>query len=311
MLLALLVGVPLGWLCHPRTTDILWLRHQLAIASRGRPRPRVRKLQRLVTMVWTTLVPRLRDTLVIVSPATVLRWHASVDRWLWRLKSQPGRPATRPDLRDFIRKMAWENPTWGATRIHGELRKLGYRLSERTVSRLLPKRRTLEPGGSWATFVRNHLDTNVAMDLVTVTTAAFSHLKVLVVLSLERRKVLHFAVTATPTALWVANQLRCAFADWAPKFLIRDNDPVFLAEAKRLIDACGITTLATRPRTPRMNAFAERFIGTLRTDLLNHVIPWNQRHLERLLREYVRYYHDERTHLGLDVPVQQTTSLSS
>jgi putative transposase len=239
--------------------------------------------------------------LAIVKPATVVAWHRRAFRTYWRhVSRKPGRPRIDAELRELIERMVNDN-RWGAPRIHGELLKLGFRVSERTVSRYvrltLPKR---APGSSWKTFLDNHREVLVAIDFFIVPTVTFRLLYVLLVLQHPRRRVLHVNVTAHPTAGWVLQQIREAFPfETATRFLLLDHDSIFSVAVCDAIRRIGVQPLRTAYHSPWQNGVAERSIGTCRRELLDHVIVLNEEHLHRLLREFLAYYHDDRTHLSL------------
>jgi transposase InsO family protein len=197
--------------------------------------------------------------------------------------------------------MVAENPTWGAPRIHGELKMLGFDISERTVLRWMRKApRNQEPAKRWAAFLSNHREAIAAMDFFTLPTLTFGMLYCFFVISHDRKRALHCNVTRHPTSAWVSQQLREAFPyDAVPKYLIFDRATNFDGEVVRTIKSFGIQPKRTSFRSPWQNGVAERFAGNCRRDLVDHVIPLNERHLKRLMTEYVRYYHDDRTHLGL------------
>jgi transposase InsO family protein len=196
--------------------------------------------------------------------------------------------------------MAAANPLWGAPRIHGELLKLGIEISERTVSRLLPKRRP-KPSQAWRTFLANHVRDLVSIDFFTVPTVRLRVLFVLVVLAHHRRRVVHFNVTEHPTAAWTAQQLVNAFPeDSAPRYLLRDRDSTYGHAFRRRVKGMGIAEVLTAPHSPWQNPFAERLIGSIRRECLNHVLVLGERHLRRILTRYLVYYHQTRTHLALD-----------
>jgi transposase InsO family protein len=197
--------------------------------------------------------------------------------------------------------MVAENRTWGAPRIHGELRMLGFDISERTVLRWMRKApKDTEPAKRWAAFLSNHREAIAAMDFFTVSTLTFGVLYGFFVIAHDRRRILHCNVTWHPTTAWVAQQLREAFPyDSAPKYLIFDREHTFNGEVLETAESLGILPVRTAIRSPWQNGVAERWVGTCRRDLLNHVIVLNEHHLKRLMREYIDYYHDDRTHLGL------------
>jgi transposase InsO family protein len=195
--------------------------------------------------------------------------------------------------------MAAANPLWGAPRIHGELLKLGIDVAERTVSRLMPKRRP-RPSQTWRTFLDNHVRDLVALDFLTVPTAGLRVLFVLVVLAHHRRRVVHFNVTEHPTAHWTAQQVINAFPDdSAPCYLLRDRDQIYGEHFRRRVKSMGIDEVLAAPQSPWQSPFVERLIGSIRRECLNHVLVLGERHLRRILARYFRYYHRARTHLAL------------
>ncbi len=196
--------------------------------------------------------------------------------------------------------MATANPLWGAPRIHGELLKLGIGVAERTVSRLMPKRRP-QPSQTWRTFLANHVRDLVALDFFTVPTARLRVLFVLVVLVHHRRRVVHFNVTDHPTAHWTAQQVVDAFPDdSAPSYLLRDRDSVYGHVFRQRVKGMGVGEVLTAPQSPWQNPFVERLIGSIRRECRNHVLVLGERHLRRTLARYFAYYHRARTHLALD-----------
>ncbi len=238
-----------------------------------------------------------------MKPETVVRWHRAGFKHFWRWKSRkrvPGRPRVSPDAHALALRMARENPLWGAPRIHAELLMLGIGVSERTVSRWLPKSPQPEQRQRWRTFLENHREVIAAMDFMVVPTWNFGLLHVLVILHHGRRTILHANVTRHPTAEWVKQQLREAFPfDEIPRYLIFDRGSAFSA-VKPFLEATGITPKLTAYRSPWQNGACERLIGTLRRELFDHVIVLNEEHARRLLKDYLRYYHADRTHLALN-----------
>jgi len=207
--------------------------------------------------------------------------------------------------------MCRANPLWGAPRIHGELLKLGIEVSEATVSKYLVKRRG-PPSQTWRTFLDNHGKEIIALDFFTVPTATFRILFVLVILSHDRRQILHVNVTAHPTAAWTARQLQEACGlDETPRYLLRDRDAIYGEHFHRQAAALRIKEVTTAPRSPWQNPYAERVIGSLRRECLDHMIILGERHLKRILTSYVDYYHDARTHLSLakDTPDGRSVQL--
>jgi transposase InsO family protein len=292
-----------------RRSDLLLenvaLRQQLAaLAVRGR-RPRLTAADRWFWLALRRCWSRWTEVLVIVKPETVVRWHRAGFRRYWTWISQrhrrPGRPPVEAELRALIRRMATENAGWGALRIHGELCRLGIDVSERTVSRHLPRRPTRPDAVKrWLTFLRNHRDAIGAMDFFVVPTATFRLAYAWFTIGHARRSILHVGVTDHPTAAWVVRQLREAFPfDIKPRYLVFDRDSIFSAEVVTALRSFGITPSRTSYRSPWQNGVAERWVGSVRRELLDHVVVFGERHLRRLLRDCVDYYHDDRTHLGL------------
>jgi transposase InsO family protein len=290
----------------------LALRQQLATVVHGRRRPQLLHADRLFWVALRDLWPYWRSVLAIVKPGTVVAWHRRASRRYWRHVSRTrGRPPIDAKVRELIERMVKEN-RWGAPRIHGELLKLGFRVSERTVSRYLRRSRPRRvPGTSWKTFLDNHRELLVAMDFFIVPTVTFRLLYVLLVIQHDRRTVLHVNVTARPTAGWVMQQLRDAFPfETGARFLLLDHDSIFSAAVYDTLRRIGVRPLRTAYHSPWQNGVAERWIGTCRRELLDHVIVLNEEHLRRLLREFVAYYHDDRTHvaLGKDPPMRRPAS---
>ena len=243
------------------------------------------------------------ETVSIVHPETVIRWHRTGFKLFWTCKSRrpgPGRPAITPEVRALIRTMAHANPLWGAPRIHGELLKLGLEISQAAVSKYLV-RPNRPPSQHWRTFLANHVRHLVAVDFFIVPTVMFKVLFVFVVLAHDRRRVLHVNVTDAPSARWTAQQIVEAFPwDTAPQYLLRDRDAVYGAVFSSRVHSLGIREVKTAPRSPWQNPYVERVIGTLRRECLDHMVVLNETHLRRLLRDYLTYYHRCRTHLSLE-----------
>ena len=283
----------------------LALRQQLAVYKRSVKRPRLRQTDRLFWVWLSRCWADWRSVVDIVRPKTVVGWHRQGFRRYWSWKSRqggrkPGRPRVTRETRELIRTMKQANPLWGAPRIHGELLKLGIEISERTISRLIPKARQ-PPSQSWRVFLSNHAKDLVALDFFTVPTISFRILYVFVVLEHERRRVVHFNVTTNPTAFWTGQQMIEAFPeDTAPRYLLRDRDGIYGNDFRERVEGMGIKEVLTAPRSPLQNPFAERLIGSVRRECLDHVIVINRRHLRRMLASYFDYYHRSRTHLGLD-----------
>jgi len=244
-----------------------------------------------------------RQALLIVQPETLLRWHRAGFRARWRRKSRlgPGRPPLAAETVALIRRLASENPRWGAERIRGELGKLGLRVAKRTIQTYLPDPRAPRPRGqTWATFLCNHAADTWACDFLPVTDLLFRPLYAFFVIALGTRRVMHVGVTRHPTDAWVAQQLREATPfGQHPRFLIRDNDGKYGPAFARVAAASGITELRTPIRAPRANAVCERFLGSVRRACLDHLLILGERHLHRVLREYATYCNRARPHQGL------------
>jgi putative transposase len=281
----------------------LALRQQLATLA-GRRHPDIRPADRVFWILLRRLWSGWAETLAIVRPDTVVRWHRAgfltYWNWLSRRGKRSGRPLLPREIRALIRRMASENP-WGAPRIHGELLCLGFDVSERSVSRYLRSLpRTPRANATWATFLRNHRDGIAAMDFFTVPTAMFRILHVFLVIRHGRRDVACCAVTTSPTAAWVAQQLRDAFPFVSvPRFLIFDRDAIFSAGLTATIRSMLMEPTRTSYQTPWQNGVAERSVWTVRRELLDHVIVLNERHPRQLIKSFLTYYNEDRTHIGV------------
>ena len=289
----------------------LFLRHQLNIVLRRTPqRIRLRGGDRALLVWMTRRWPSLLGLARVVQPDTILRWHRAGFKAYWRWKSQgrAGRPRIERELRDLIRRMSKENPLWGAPRIHGELLKLGFEIAKSTVSKYMIRRRG-PPSQNWRTFLCNHADAIAAIDLCVVPTLTFERLFAFLVLGHGRRQLLWFAVTRHPTAEWLAQQIVEAFPwNTAPTYLVRDNDGAYGHAFTRRLRTMGIRDRPISPRSPWQNAYAERLIGTLRRDCLDHVLIFGERHLRQILTLYSSYYNETRTHLSLGQGCAAATS---
>jgi putative transposase len=280
----------------------LALRQQLAVYKKTLRRPKLHPRDRLFWICLSRMWAEWRQALIIVTPDTVLRWHRRRFRDYWaKLSRRPqvGRPSMNAEIIALVRKMAAANPLWGAPRIHGELRKLGIEVAERTVSRLIPTRPTPR-SQTWRTFLTNHVRDLVSIDFFTVPTARLRVLFVLVVLAHHRRRVLHFNLTAHPTAAWTAQQIVDTFPDdTAPAYLLRDRDAIYGAAFRQRVKGMRIQEVLTAAQSPWQNPFAERLIGSIRGECLNHVLVLSEHHLRNILTGYFKYYHRTRTHLSL------------
>src|ERR1700682_4343338 len=284
------------------------LRHQLNVLRRKSPnRPTFGMLDRLIFAGLYRLAPKVLGALAIVKPETVIKWHRAGFRsyWRWKSRRHGGRPTVAPEIRKLIREMSIANPLWGAPRIHGELLKLGIDIGQTSVAKYMAKRRD-PPSQGWRTFLRNHADGIAAMDMFVVPTISFRLLYGLLIVGHGRRQILRFGVTAHPTAEWIANQITEACGwEQAPRYLIRDRDGAYGEVFIRRLRSMGIRDRPTSPRSPWENGYAERLIGSIRRECLDHVVVFSERHLRHLLLSYMKYYNEMRTHLSMekDAPV--------
>ena len=266
-------------------------------------RPRLRQRDRILWVWLSRLWSDWRACLIIAQPDTVVRWHQRGFKLYWRWKSRPrklGRPPVDAEIRQLIRRMSLENPLWGSPRIRDELALLGINVAKATVERYMAKP-DKPRSQTWRTFIDNHIPDLAAVDFFTVPTVTFRVLYCFVVLRLERRHVVHFNVTTNPTARWTAQQLVEAFPyDEAPRYLMRDRDGVYGNVVRRRIRGMGIEEVISARQSPWQNPFAERLIGSIRRECLDHVIVFSGAHLLRVLAEYFEYYHESRAHQSLD-----------
>ncbi|MFH1108395.1 MAG: integrase core domain-containing protein [Planctomycetota bacterium] len=281
----------------------LALRQQLAILQQKSKTPRLRRGDRIFCALLSRIWVDWRAALLIAQADTVVRWHREGFRLFWRWKSRTGkvgRPKIKAEIRNLIRRMSRENPLWGTPRIQSELALLGHVVAESTIDqyRVHPRK---PPSQTWRTFLDNHVKDIVAIDFFTVPTATFRLLFAFVMLRHDRRHVVHFNVTAHPTAEWTAQQVIEAFPDeTAPRFLIRDRDSIYGEFFRRRIKHMHIEEVVCAPWSPWQNPYCERLVGSIRRECLDHVIVLNERHLQRILRSYFDYYLHSRTHLSLE-----------
>jgi transposase InsO family protein len=281
----------------------LALRHQLEVLQRNAKRPCLTNRDRILWAILSRFWAGWQKPLTLVQPDTVIRWHRQGFRLYWKWKSRPKWPGRRrvpKEVRELIRRMSQANPLWGAPRIHSELLKLGIEVSQATVSKYMVRHRK-PPSQSWRTFLTNHAKDIVSVDFFTVPTATFRVLFVFLVLANERRRVVHFNVTESPTAVWTGQQIVEAFPwDTAPKYLLRDRDGKYGEDFVRRVESLGIRHALISARSPWQNPYVERVIGSIRRECVDHTIIFDERHLRRVLKAYFQYYHKSRTHLGLE-----------
>jgi transposase InsO family protein len=307
--------VGLGPAPDAKDVEIAVLRHQLMVVRRQVPRPRYTPTDRLVLATLARLLPRARWPVFLVTPATLLRWHRELvaRRWTYP-RVGVVRQGLSPEVVDLVVRMARENPRWGYLRIVGECRKVGVRLSATSVRRIL-RRHRLGPaprrgGPSWTAFLRAQAGGMLACDFLTVETVGLTRLYVLFVVELDRRRVHLVGVTAHPTGAWVSQVARNLLMDLDEhvhrfRFLIRDRDAKFTSAFDAVFASAGVETVKIPPRAPRANAYAERWVRTVRAECLDWTLVWNRRHLQRVLTAYLEHYNTGRPHRGinLDVPM--------
>ena len=282
----------------------LFLRKQLALYLERQVKPRRADDATRITLVALSPFVDWRHLLTVVKPETLIRWHRQGFRLWWRWKSRArGRPPIPLDLQQLIATLAAANRTWGEERISDELLvKLGIRVSPRTVRRYMPSRpRRPRPGTqAWSTFVRNHARAVLASDFCVVVTATFRVIYLFVVLEVGTRRIVHWNVTAHPTAEWTGQQFRMIVSvDEGHRFVIHDRDAIYSDGVDRTLEAMGLEVLKTPARVPQANTFCERVIGTIRRECLDFMIPLTERHLRAILREWIIHYNRGRPHSAL------------
>jgi putative transposase len=271
----------------------LALRQQLAVLSRKIHRPQLHRRDRFFWVVTSRLWKDWRNVLIIVKPETVIRWHRQGFKlyWRWKSKAPVGRPKIDKEIRELIKRMSLENPLWGTPRIQSELRLLGFDLAESTVAKYRVRGST-SPSQTWKKFLANHAKQIAAIDFFTVPTLTFRNLYCFIILLHDRRQVIHFNVTTHPTAEWTARQLIEAFPeDSAPRYLLRDRDQIYGEEFRLRVKGMQIEEVITAPRSPFQNPYAERVIGSIRRECLDHLIIMGEDQLRRILRDYLDYYY--------------------
>jgi len=319
-----------GWMVLRARSDttkeieILVLRHQLAVLRRRTPQPRMSWIDRAVIAALSRLLPIRRRLGLVVTPSTILRWHRQLIASQWTTKpTRPGRPAIPAGVRALVLRLATENPTWGYRRIHGELAGLGYRIGASTVWTILHNAgidpSTRRAGPSWTEFLRAQADAILACDLFHLDTLTLHRLYAFFVIEHATRRVHILGITAHPTGAWLTQLARNLLMDLddsgrRSRFLIRDRDAKFTAAFDAVFTAADIRIIKTPVRAPRANAIAERFVGSVRRELLDRILITSQRHAAAVLTEYAEHYNNNRPHraLGQAAPLrplpQRTTS---
>ena len=299
-----------------RDIELLVLRHQVGVLQRQVKRPRLNRRDRVLLAAASRAMSRSSWSSFIVRPETLLRWHRGLVRrkWSYRRTGRPGRPPVEPDLRALIVRLGRENPRWGYQRIRGELLKLGIRISATTVRTIL-LRSGLNPaprrgGPTWTQFLRSQAAGILATDFFTVETIGLKTLYVLFFIELSTRRVRLAGVTEHPDSAWGTQQARNLAIEErlsGVRFLVRDRDAKFPGPFDAVLRGEGVRVIRTPIRSPRANAFAERFVRTVRRECLDHLLIYGRRHLERVLQTYVAHYLQERPHRGLRLAVPAGT----
>ena len=289
-----------------------FLRTQLSLLISHNIKPRRPTNQQRWWMAFLSRLHNWRESLVIVKPETLIKWHRQGYKLFWRATCQRGRPTIEKLHRELIRKLSRENPDWGQGKIAAHLILFfGVRHSPRTVKKYMPKSnhtpstRPTKKSQTWNTFIKNHLNDTLACDFFGVTTLGFKTFYVFIIEELETRKILHFNITQNPTALWTQQQFREAIpSDHHYRYLIRDRDSKFSTSVDETLKDMKIEPKKIPARTPQANGYCERLIGTIRRECLDQIIPLNDKHIKRVLREWIDYYNTGRPHssLGPNIP---------
>ena len=291
-----------------KEVEILLLRHELQVLRRQVARPQLRPTDRVVLAALGQALPRVRS--LLVEPATLLRWHSELVRRRWSFPAHPpGRPPMVSQARQLVLRLAAENPSWGYKRIHGELTGLGFTLAPSTVWNVL-RRHGIDPSPrrarlSWREFLRQQAAGIVECDFFTVDTLWLRRLYLFFFIELERRRVHIAGVTAHPNGAWATQQARTVLATLRnegkqPRILIRDRDVKLTNAFDAFLHEEGITVIRTPIAAPKAKAHAERWVGSVRRECLDRILIVSQRHLERVLREYVAHHNTHRPHRALN-----------
>ena len=309
--IARLVVSRLGWLFasgDDRDAEILALRHQILVLQRQVPRPRFTETNRTILAALSTVFDRARlaQVFLIVKPDTVIGWHRRLVARHWTQPTRRGRPPVHADIRRLAVRMAKENPTWGYRRVHGELSRLGYRVAPSTVWKLL-RSAGVDPtpnrtGPTWAQFIRTQAKAIIATDFCCVDTVTLRRLHILFFIEVDSRRVHLAGITTNPTGPWTTQAARNLLMGLEDRFrfVIHDSAGQYSPTFDTVFAGAGITPITTPPRAPMANTYAERWVRTLRHELLDRTLIWNQQQLRRLLDEYLEHYNSHRPHRSLD-----------
>src|SRR4030088_2133911 len=285
------------------------LRHQLVVLRRKvKGRAHLTNNDRWFLVQMYRWFPLILEVVTIVRPETLVHWHRAGFRrfWRWKSNSRGGRPRIEIELRALIRQISTENQLWGAPRIHGELLKLGFSVAQSTVAKYMIKR-CGPPSQGWGTFLHNHAPDVGAVDMFVVPTIGFQLLYAIVIMRLDRRRLVWTNVTTYPTSEWIARKITEAFPwDQAPRYLLRDRDRSYGAIVHRRLRAMGIRDHPTAPRSPWQNGYVERLIGSIRRECFDHILGMGEAHLSRTLKAYASYYNEVRTHRSLHKDAPET-----